>query len=206
MDDRQGMSLKSRAYDFILVITTIAVLSLLGLICLYGTIYSFNRSMVSPEWTQTFEYSAYFGMMNTMVIPFTLILLAVMALCIPRRIIPRRFLFPLGIVMLFSSFGVAVFYGAIAAISLIIGFSAFVQVFVAYAVVKGSKYLVFEKSSTIEKFGSTVLHLGLLIFILDLVALQDSPLHIGIFWVATALITVGSLFIFYPDNFKKARL
>lgn len=207
MDDKHfSAGLKTKAYDFILMLTTIVVLSLLGLICLYGTVYSFNKSMVSPEWTQTYEYAAYFGMMNTMAVPFTLILLAVMALCIPRRIIPRRFLFPLGIVMLLIAFLVAMIFGAVAAIALIVSFSALVQLFVTYAVIKGSQYLVFEKSSTIEKLGSSVLHLGILIFLLDLVALQESPYHISIFWVSTALITLGSLFIFYPQYFKTERL
>lgn len=193
----------SRAYDFILILITVAVLSLLGLICLYGTFYSFNKSINTPEWSQTIEYAVYFEMMNTLALPFTLILLAVMALCIPKRIIPRRLLLPLGLIMLILSFVIAIFLSATSAIALAIAFSALIQIFVIFAVIAGSKYLIFEKLSTIEKLGSSVLHLGLLIFILDLVALQESVLHLAIFWVATALMTSGSIFIFYPGLFKK---
>lgn len=209
MDDKNELTpgrLLSKAYDFILVIVTIAVLSLLGFICLYGTVYSFNKSRMYPEWTQTFEYQAYFGMMNSMAVPFALILLAVMALCIPRRIIPRKFLFPLAIVLLLVSFYLSIAFSPVTALTLVIAFSALVQIFVTFAVISGSEYLVFEKLSTIEKIGSSVLHLGVLVFLLDLVAFQGHPQHINIFWLATAFITLGSLFIFYPEYFKRNKL
>lgn len=191
-----------RIYDFALTIFTVILLAAMGAVCFYGTIYSFNKSRINPDWAQTFDYYSYIYMMYMLTVPLLLILLLVMALCIPRRIIPRHFLLPISGAILFSALSIGLTVNVFTAISIVILFAAIVQIYVAYAVIRGSNYLVFEKQSNIEKLGSTFLHLGILILVLALTIFQAEFLHLTIFWISTGLITIGSSFIFYPEFFK----
>lgn len=201
MDNKNGFG---RVYDFILTIFTVILLAAMGAVYFYGTIYSFNKSRINPEWTQTIDYYSYIYTMYVLTMPLTLILLLVMALCIPRRIIPRHFLLPISGAILFSALSIALTVNVFTAISMVILFAAIVQIYVAYAVIRGSNYLVFEKQSTIEKLGSTFLHLGILILVLALTVFQTSSLHLAVFWTSTALTSAGSLFIFYPKFFTSS--
>ena len=49
----------------------------------------------------------------------------------------------------------------------------------------------------VQKPEDALLHLGIVLFTFDLVALQGSPWHIPLFWVATGLLTAGCILTFY---------
>jgi hypothetical protein len=82
------------------------------------------------------------------------------------------------------------------ALGLVLGLSALLQTAILALVLAGAR-LRFSGSGFALRAGSSLLHLGTVLFTLDLVALQGSPWHIPLFWVATGLLTAGCILTFY---------
>lgn len=196
---------KYRAYDFVLTVATVFILSLIGAIFTYGTIISFINSLADPQWTSTTIYSSYLIRMNSLALPLFLLLLIVFGLCIPKRLISKKLLIIISILLIV----VAIFVGIL--VEPIIGFSVFlfssilIQLYVIYAIVLNSKSLLFLREGKIVRLGSGLLHLGFLILLYDIVFLQKNSFHIRIFWVSTILIISGNIMSFYPNLFKREK-
>ena len=64
----------------------------------------------------------------------------------------------------------------------------------------GSQHLHFEKSGYWVRVGSTLVHLGLILFVLDLLLYNHLQLHLFLFWVTTGSTVLGMLFCFYSQE------
>jgi ABC-type tungstate transport system substrate-binding protein len=91
------------------------------------------------------------------------------------------------------------FRGVRFSLGLVLGLSAALQTVILGLVLAGAR-LRFTGQGLALRAGSSLLHLGTVLFTLDLVALQGSPWHIPLFWVSTALLTAGCVLTFYVAN------
>ena len=135
-------------------------------------------------------------MMNRLATPFVVLLIVWLVLCIPKRLLSRRAL--LGYSAAIIAAGVAALpYGGVRfALGLVLGLSDLLQALIFALVLAGAR-LRFTGSGVALRAGSSLLHLGIVFFTFDLVALQGSPWHIPLFWVATGLLTAGCVLTFY---------
>lgn len=193
---------KYRAYDFVLTVATVFILSLIGAIFTYGTIISFINSLADPQWTSTTIYSNYLIRMNSLALPLFLLLLIVFGLCIPKRLISKKLLIIISIFLAGAAIMVGIFVKPIIGFSVFLFSSILIQLYVIGAIVLNSKILLFQREGKIVRLGSGFLHLGFLIFLYDIVFLQNNPLHITIFWISTILIVSGNTMSFYPNIFR----
>lgn len=192
-------------YDYILIIITIGLLVALGLIFIYGTGFSFLASKSNPAWTATLAYPKYLDSMNQLALPFALGLVVVLGLCIPKRIIPRSALLWANGFLVLLALLLAWLFDLKVGLGFLLITALLLQAVVVILVLAGSKDLRFEQQSFFVQLGSALLHLGLIVFVLDIVLLQKSAYHLFLFWLATFSITVGSALSFYSDELTRLR-
>lgn len=187
--------------NFILILMTVTVLAIIGVIFIIATAYS---SAQPPEWTGTSLYQAYLDRMNVAVIPFVIALLVVLGVCIPKRLFTGAALLKINGVILLVTGAASVAFSAKTGLGLLLSIAASFQLVVIGLTAGGSKKIHFERPGFFLQIGSACLHLGLVIFLFDFLILLESPSHLVIFWVATALIGVGMILSFYSQEFSKA--
>jgi hypothetical protein len=117
-------------------------------------------------------------------------------LCIPKRLLSRRALLGYSAGMLALGVAALPLGGVRFALGLVLGLSALLQTVILGLVLGGAR-LRFAGRGIALRSGSSLLHLGIVLFTFDLVALQGSRWHIPLFWVATALLTAGCVLTFY---------
>jgi hypothetical protein len=194
------LKIKPKTYDFYLMILTSVVLAAIGLVCLYGIGYYTYTNETVPQWTQTQMYGDYIDSMNQLIYPFLVLLLVALGLCIPKRIMPRKSLLMVGIGILAATFLIALITNIGTSLAFLLAISIVVQVVVMVFTLLGRGRLNYEREGYFIRTGSSMLHLGTVIFVFDFVIMRTSELHIPVFWVATILITVGTLLSFYPGE------
>lgn len=184
-------------WDLFLIRMTIGLLAGLGLLSIYGTVYSLFASRADRQWTQTFAFLEYIDRMNTLAFPLVAGLLLVMTLCIPKRIVPRHILLRLSPVIVVVAAGLGAAKGAVAALVFLMTVAIVLQTAVAAFVLLRPAGLRFERQGRVAQLGSAWLHLGFVIFVFDLIVFYDSPWHIPVFWLATILMMGGMTLSFY---------
>ncbi len=189
-------------YDFILIILTIIFLLSLGIICIYGTIYSSFTIKKNPNWANSLLYQNYLKGMNFLAAPFALGLVVFLGLCIPKRLLPRQLLLKATGITLSITVVISFSFGLISGISFILLIGTIIQIILIFLLILG-KSLHFEKKGFLPPLGSSLLHLGYVIIIGDLALFQNSTLHIPLFWLATFLIGIGMLLSFYGKELEK---
>lgn len=186
-------------YDYYLIIFTTLILFMIGAVSLYGITY-YNYLAVDSRWTNTAQYSQYIDEMDSYLYPFLVLLLISLGLCIPKR------LFEQDILLKFSAFilGMTVIITFLSDIETGLGFililMTVVQSVVLIMTIRKSKSIRFEKEGYIARMGSSLLHLGLVVIMLNFVSLRDSPYHLLFFWFGVIFITMGNVFSFYPEK------
>lgn len=195
----------TRRYDFYLIVATVALLLALGALCVYGTAYSFLASQADRQWTQTPAYEDYLFRMNSLAYPLVAGIILVMGLCIPKRIIPTRHLLPAAGALLALAAAVAALAGIAAGLTALMAVSLAVQAAVAVLTAVRHERLVFERPGHAVQLGSALLHLGFVVFAFDLAVLDESSLHLAVFWVACAMMTAGVVLAFYSEELFRAR-
>jgi len=190
--------IKPGTYDFVLALATIVILTALSTVSIYGTIESWMNSVQNPNWTSSWFYVDYLNRMNSYAYPFAVALVLVLCMCIPKRFVPRSQLLQMSLILLSLSVVVGVAWGLAAALGFILAVSAIVQLAVVVMVLARSKSLVFEREGVVVQLGSALLHLGFVVFAIDLVIIKDIQSHLGVFWFSTVLITLGTILSFYP--------
>ena len=73
------------------------------------------------------------------------------------------------------------------------------QLWVLIMALAGSRLLHFEKKGYWVRVGSSLIHLGLIFFILDIFLYNMYKLHLILFWVTTVATVLGMLFCFYSE-------
>lgn len=194
------LKMKPRTYDFSMMVITSAILAIIGLVCLYGIGYYTYTTETTPRWTETPMYGIYIDSMNQYIYPFVVLLLVVLGLCIPKRIVPRQSLLTSGIGILAVTVIIALVTDLGTSLAFLLAISIMVQAVVMVLTMLGRGGLTYEREGYFVRTGSSMLHLGSVVFVLDFVSFRTSDLHLSIFWVATLLITIGTVLSFYPGE------
>ncbi len=192
-----------RRYDAILVALTVLLLVALGALGFAGTVYSYLASRADPEWSRGPGYLVYLWRMNAAAYPLVAGLLLVMGLCIPKRIVPARYLLPAGAALAAATSGVGLWRGATAGLAFLLGVSLLTQTAVVLLTLTRRGGLAFQKEGGLARLGSGLLHLGFVLFVLVAAVLEHLPatraLALPAFWTAAALMLGGIAMAFYPE-------
>ena len=195
---------KPGSYDFMLALATIIILVALSAVSIYGTVVSWLNSVKDPSWTTGFLYIDYLNRMNSYAYPFAIALVLALCMCIPKRFVPRAYLLQLSLILLSLSVALGVIWGFSVGLGFILMVSIVIQSTVVIMVLSRSGGLVFEREGLMVQLGSSLLHLGFVVFALDLVAIKEIQAHLIVFWASTALIITGSILSFYSRELSSA--
>ena len=166
---------------------------------MFGITY-YNYLAIIPDWTKTIQYTKFIDEMNSYLYPLLVLLLISLGLCIPKRLLEQGMLIKFNAIVLIITGFLTLFLGIETGLSFILAVTTGTQIIVLFLILNKNKSLRFEKEGYFTRLGSSLLHLGLVVLILNFVALRESPVHISIFWGAMLLVTVGNIFSFYPDK------
>lgn len=189
---------KTGSYDYYLILATVVVLFLISAICIYG-MFSFKIAQIQnmPVTLKT----TYMERMNTIVTPFLIMLILILGICIPKRLLPTAWLNRFAVLLAGLLLAAIWLKGLPAGLILILCLSLVLQLTVLALAIAGSEQLVFEKKGYWVRTGSSLLHLGLILFILDIFFYKNIKLHLLLFWITTLTTVLGLLFCFYSEWF-----
>lgn len=187
-------TLKKPSYDFALILATVIVLSIISGICIYGMFYfkfAQLQQMAAPV------KAAYMDRMNQMVSPFIIALIVILAVCVPKRLLPTAWLNRFALALL-GMVGATVWaWGVVMALKVALCLTLALQGIVLALALAGNQRLNFEKKGYWLRVGSSAMHLGLILFILDLFYYKNQTLHLALFWVTTVATVLGMIGCFY---------
>lgn len=191
--------MKLKNYDYYLIILTTLVLFAIGLVCIYGITY-YNYLSVNPAWTRTPGYMQYIDDMNLYLYPFLVLLLITLGLCIPKRLFEQDVLVKLSAAVLAAALVLMLLSSIETGMVFILAVMTVFQGIVLIMTFKKSSAIRFEKEGYVVRLGSSLLHLGVVLLVLNFLSMRENPLHIPVFWFGTVLIIAGNVFSFYPDR------
>lgn len=198
-----NLNFNLKNYDYYLIIVTSIALMMIGFVCVFGVWYSYDLYSTNSNWQSTIQFPEYISMMNMYVYPFVLVLLLSLGLCIPKRIVPRVALIKATFIILLLTLVASVVGGIELGITFILLMSIAVQAVVLALTILKSGALTFEREGYLIQIGSSLLHLGTVLFIFDFASMRDSVYHIPVFWVVTVLMGIGTLMSFYPSEISR---
>lgn len=191
--------MKFKNYDYYLIILTTLILFMVGAVSLYGITY-YNYLAVDSGWTKTAQYSRYIDEMDSYLYPFLVLLLISLGLCIPKRLFEQDILLKFSVIILGMTVMLTIFYDIETGLGFILALMTVVQSVILIMTIRKSRSIRFEKEGYIARMGSSLLHLGLVLIMLNFVSLRYSPYHLLIFWFGVIFITLGNVFSFYPEK------
>lgn len=184
------------SFDYYLILATAGILFVISVACIFGMFYF---KIAAVHQLPPFEKHAYMNRMNMVVAPFIVLLILLLGICVPKRLLPARQLvwFAAGLAAVGGA--VSIWQGIRAGIITVLGASLLLQTVVLFMALAGSRHLHFEKSGYWVRVGSSLIHLGLILFVLDLLLYKHHQLHLFLFWVTTGASVLGMLFCFYSQ-------
>jgi hypothetical protein len=185
------------SYDFYLILATTIILFAICLISIYGMFY-FKFAQIhqmAPALKIT-----YMNRMNTVIAPFAVCLILLLGICVPKRLLPTAWLNRATILLLVCTVLSALIWGGRASLYFILAASLILQLVVLLMALSGSKKLNFHKKGYWVRLGSSLIHLGLILFVLDLLLYEKMTLHLFLFWVTTGTSVLGMVFSFYAES------
>jgi len=185
------------SYDFYLILATTAVLFIISAISIYGMFYF---KLAAVHQMADAVKLAYMERMNNIVSPFLIMLILLLSICVPKRLLPTAWLNRFAVVLLVAAAVTSLALGIKAGLVLVLTAALILQVAVLSMALTGSAVLNFEKKGYWVRVGSCLVHLGLILFILDLLLHRHQPLHLALFWVTTGATVIGMLCCFYADT------
>ena len=191
---------KKASYDFYLILATTAVLALISVICVWGMFY-FKMAQIH-EMAPAAKI-AWQNRMNTIISPFIIGLIVLLGICVPKRLLPTRWLNLFAISLGLIAFLTSVVLEVKTGLMVILIASLALQLVVLVMAIGGSERLHFETRSYWTRVGSSLIHLGPILFILDLFFYRQPVLHLLLFWITTAATVAGMVFCFYADSVVK---
>ncbi len=192
--------MKKQSYDYYLILATALVLALISVICIYGMFYfkfADINQMAAPL------KAAYMDKMNIAISPFLICLLFILGICVPKRLLSTKWLNRFAMLLVLVAISSAIIYGIKESLLAILCVSLVLQIIVLFMALAGSETLNFEKKGYWVRVGSSAMHLGLILFVLDLFLYRHQGLHLALFWVTTISIVVGMIGCFYSENIAK---
>lgn len=188
---------RKSSYDFYLVLATAFVLFAISLISIYGMFY-FKLAQVQ-QMAPALKM-AYMDRMNSFVAPFVICLILLLGICVPKRLLPTVWLNWFTGILITSAALTGMFAGIRASLFVILAASLVLQVVVLIMALGGSQHLHFHKKGYWVRLGSSLVHLGLILFVLDLLLYERKTLHLFLFWITTGASVAGMLFCFYAES------
>jgi len=185
---------KKTSYDFYLILATVVVLSIISGICIYGMFYfkfAQLQNMAAPV------KAAYMERMNEIVSPFIIALIVILAVCVPKRLLPTTWLNRFAVSLLVVIGVVIWVWGVVMALKVALCLTLALQFVVLMMALAGNERLNFEKKGYWLRVGSSSMHLGIILFILDLFFYKYQTLHLALFWVTTVATVLGMIGCFY---------
>ena len=185
------------SYDFYLILATTIILFAICLISIYGMFY-FKFAQIhqmAPALKIT-----YMNRMNTVIAPFAVCLILLLGICVPKRLLPTAWLNRATLLLLVGTVLTGLIWGGRASLYFILAASLILQVVVLLMALSGSKKLNFHKKGYWVRLGSSLIHLGLILFVLDLLLYEKMTLHLFLFWVTTGTSVLGMVFSFYAES------
>lgn len=191
------MAAKKSSYDYQLIVATTVVLGIISLICVYAMFHfkwaAIHQLEPAAKW-------AYMNTMNGVIAPFIVALILLLGICVPKRLLPEVWLHRFTALLLAAAGITALVAGIKAALLLILFASLALQLVVLVLALLGRANLNFESKNYWVRLGSSLVHLGLILFVLDLYFHRHQTLHLVLFWVTTAAVVLGMLFCFYAEQ------
>jgi len=187
---------KKGSYDFYLILATTVVLALISAICVWGMFY-FKLAQIH-EMAPAIK-AAWMNRMNTIISPFIIALIVLLGICVPKRLLPTRWLNRVAALLLLVAISVSWWLGIKEGLLVILCASLVLQLVILIMALLGSTRLNFEKKGYWARVGSSFIHLGLLLFVLDLFFHRLQSLHLLLFWITTGATVVGMYCCFYAE-------
>ena len=188
---------KKGSLDFYLILATVAVLFVISAICIYSMFY-FKLAQVQQM--EAAIKAAYMAKMNTVISPFLIILILLLGICVPKRLLPTQWLVRFTVLLGVVALAVSFFQGIKMGLVVVLAAALVLQIIVLVMVVIGSERLNFTKKGYWVRVGSSLLHMGMILFVLDLFFYRQQALHLILFWVTTGATVLGMTFCFYADS------
>lgn len=186
-----------KSLDYSLILATVGVLSALSVLCIYG-MFAFKFAAVHQM--APAAKLAFLARMNAVVSPFIIALILLLGVCVPKRLLPTRVLGWFAAALALAGAGVSAWLGTRAGLLVVLTASLLLQLLVLVLAVAGSERLHFARSGYWLRVGSSLIHLGLILFVLDLLLYRHPALHLFLFWVTTGATVLGMLCCFYAPG------
>ena len=138
--------------------------------------------------------------MNTIIAPFLICLILLLGICVPKRLLPTSWLNRVTLLLVALTVVVSLVTGLKNGLLFILAAALVLQTVVLSLALAGSKNLHFEKKGYWVRVGSSLIHLGLILFVFDLFFYQRQVLHLFLFWITTGATVLGMLFCFYAET------
>ncbi|KPK24264.1 MAG: hypothetical protein AMJ61_14000 [Desulfobacterales bacterium SG8_35_2] len=187
---------RKSSYDFYLILATALVLFAISVISIYGMFY-FKFAQIQ-QMAPAIKFS-YMNRMNSFVTPFIIILILLLGICVPKRLLPTAWLNRVTVLLVAGTVLTAFLADIKTSLLVILGASLFLQVIVLTLALAGIKNLNFHKKGYWVRLGSSLIHLGFILLVLDLLLYERKILHLFLFWVTTGASVAGMLFCFYAE-------
>jgi hypothetical protein len=185
------------SYDYYLILATALVLFIISVVCIYGMFY-FKIAQIH-QMAPTVKV-AYMDRMNTVIAPFLICLILLLGICVPKRLLPTAWLNRVTAILIVLVVAVSLVMGIKNGVLFILAAALILQTVVLGLALSGSKNLHFEKKGYWVRVGSSLIHLGLILFVFDLFFYKQQVLHLLLFWIITGATVIGMLFCFYAET------
>ncbi|WP_456475531.1 hypothetical protein [Candidatus Pyrohabitans sp.] len=186
-------------FDKSLTLLAVATLIALGVVSLYGIYDYAMESRADSSFMYSMAYLNFMQKMDRLAFPFAVAFILILAICIPKRIVPERYLIPLSALLLVLAFGLYLKDYRLA-LGVVLAFALILQAGVL-ALTMAGKELHFLSIGYKKRTGSALTHLGIVMVTLSIVqpdwVILDS---LTVFWGATITIGAGMLLLFYTKS------
>jgi hypothetical protein len=186
-----------KSLDYSLILATVGVLFALSVLCVYS-MFAFKFAAVHQMAPPA--KLAFLARMNAAVTPFIIALILLLGICVPKRLLPTPILGWFAATLALAGAGLSFWLGIRAGLLLVLTASLLLQTLVLVLAVAGSERLHFARSGYWLRVGSSLIHLGLILFVLDLLLYRNQALHLFLFWVTTGATVLGMLCCFYAPG------
>lgn len=188
---------KKASYDFYLILATTVVLAAISAICIWAMFY-FKMAQIH-EMAPPLKI-AWQNRMNTLIAPFIIALIVLLGICIPKRLLPTTWLNRFAVFLITAAILTSWLVGVKSGLLLILCAALILQFLILIMALFGSERLHFETKGYWGRVGSSLIHLGLVLFILDLFFHRQQNLHLILFWVTTGATVLGMTCCFYAES------
>jgi len=191
---------KKGSYDFYLILATTVVLALISLVCVWAMFYfkMAGINLLPPAGKMAWQER-----MNSIVAPLIVALFVILGICVPKRLLPVNWLNRFAVVLLVAALVVGWWLGVRVGLLVILGAALILQSIVLVLALAGQDFLSFVKKGYWVRVGSSLVHLGLVLFVLDLYFYRLPALHLPLFWLTTAATVSGMICCFYAEGIAR---